>query len=86
MNKKSRCSHGDKAEDATFGTHAASGEPGRPVKSGIRKMAFKHIAAVWNGKQESLAEIECGVPADKKPQVAGAPEREREDQADGGNA
>ena len=86
MNEKSRCRHGDKAEDATFGTYAASGEPGRPVKSGIRKMAFKNVAAVWNGKQKSLAKVECGVPADEKPQVASPPEREREDQANGRNA
>src|SRR5215470_15178991 len=49
-------------------------------------MIFKHIAAVWNGKQERLAKIKRRVPADDQPEIAGASESKRKYQCDTDNA
>ena len=57
----------DEIAEAGFRPGIAAGKPSRSRKRGIRKMPLKNHAAVWNGIEKCLAEIEAGVHAHRKP-------------------
>src|SRR3981189_3052395 len=48
----------------------------------IRKVPREDNAAVRHGEKEGLAEIKTGMPSHNQPEIAGAPQAERENQPD----
>ena len=67
--------------DAGFGAGAPASQPYGAGQRGIREMSREYSAAVRNGIQERLAEIETCVHAHRKPEAAGSAQGETPEQA-----
>ena len=73
--------HGEKGENARLRPDRAAGQPTWSVQPSIRKMAGKKSAAVRHRIKERLSKIEAGMPANSEPQISGAFEGERKNEA-----
>src|SRR6266852_5887383 len=71
----------DEIEDAAFWPRRAASDPTGPGERRAGKMAGENHAAVWNGIEKRLAEIETGVHAHGEPKASGAPQRETPEEA-----
>src|SRR6266481_4201904 len=80
MNGDGKNPHGQKAEDAAFGTDRSARQPSLAVERRARHVRCKEHATIRNGIEKRLSKIKARMPTHSEPEVAGPSQSESKKQ------